>query len=83
METLIGILQDQREVKYLTYFILQNRLGVIILKLGTCGVSKEYKFRNESAGLVKIVEILLDLKNREARALKRAEKENGNVNRRF
>ena len=83
MDTLIGILQDQREVKYLTYFALQNRLGVIILKLGTCGVSKEYKFRSEEAGLVQVAEILFDLKNTEAWALKRAEKENGNVYRRF
>lgn len=75
MQEILKILENQREVKYLTYFILQNGLGVLILKLGTCGISKEFKFRNEEAGLVKIAEILLDLKNKETWALKRAEKE--------
>lgn len=62
---------------------MQNRLGVVILKLGTCGISKEYKFKDEEAGLVKIAEVLFDLKNKETWALKRAEKENGNVRTRF
>ncbi len=64
----------QREVKYLTYIVLQDKAGVIQLKLGSVGIDKKYKFKNESACLNKIIDILFELKRLEAWSLKRVEK---------
>lgn len=75
MNELLEILQNQREVKYLTYFVTQDKAGLIKLNISAAGVSKKYKFKNIDACLSKIIDILLTLKGLEAWSLKRLDKE--------
>jgi hypothetical protein len=74
MDDILRILENQKEVQYLTYFISRNRLGVIQLKLATLEIDKKYKFKDENACLNKIIDILFELKKKEAWFLKRMEK---------
>jgi hypothetical protein len=80
LEEILKILENQKEVKYLTYFIVQDKLKVIKLKLGTVNINKQYKFQDESACLNKIIDIILELKRLEKWALGRLEKNNGSTN---
>lgn len=75
MQELLRILENQQEVKYLTYFVSQDRLGTLKIKLGAAGIEKMYKFSDENACLTKIIDILFKLKQLEAWNLKRTEKQ--------
>lgn len=75
MEQIKRILENQNEVQYLTYFLSQDeKTGIISAELSTCGITKKFKFKNEDACLIKIIDVLLDLKSLEKWALKREEK---------
>lgn len=71
MTQILDILKNQKEVLYLTYFISQDKLGIIKLKLCTINISKQYKFQDENACLNKIIDILLELKRLEKWAIGR------------
>lgn len=75
MNDLIDVLQNQKEVKYLTYFVTQDKVGLIKLNISAAGVSKKYKFKSVDACLSKIIDILLELRGLEAWSLRRLEKE--------
>lgn len=72
MQEIKKILDNQQEVKYLTYFISQDeRTGRVDLELGAVDIVKKYSFASENACLNKLIEILLDLKRLESWSLKR------------
>lgn len=74
MDEILRILEMQREVKYLTYIVLQDKVGLIQLKLSAVGVTKQYKFKDESACLNKIIDILFELRRLEAWSISKLEK---------
>lgn len=74
MDNILYILENQKEVQHLTYFISRNRLGILQLKLATLEINKNYKFKDETACLNKIIDILFELKRKESWSLKRMEK---------
>lgn len=74
MDDILRILENQKEVQHLTYFISRNRLGVLQLKLATLEINKNFKFKDENACLNKIIDILFELKKKESWSLKRMEK---------
>lgn len=65
------ILENQKEVKYLTYLVDQHEDGTIKLDLASAGVTKMFKFRTEKDCLNKLVDILFELKKLEAWMLKK------------
>lgn len=72
MKQIKRILENQNEVQYLAYFLTQDeRTGLISMELGTCGISKKFKFRDESACLTKLVDILFELRKLEKWAIAR------------
>lgn len=74
MTQILEILENQKEVKYLTYFISQDqRLGTLSIKLSASSINKQYKFKDEDACLSKLYDILLELKRLETWALKKME----------
>lgn len=76
MRQLLEILEKQQDVQHLTYFLSQDRLGIIHVKLSACTINKKYKFKDENACLNKIIDILYKLAELEKWAIKRAEREN-------
>lgn len=77
MDQLKEILENQKEVQYLAYFVVQDdRTDRIELNLYTSGISKKYFFQDESACLNKIIDILYELKRLERWTLARQEKSN-------
>lgn len=74
MDDVIRILNNQKEVKYLTYFGYLEKDNGIVLELATVGVSKKYKFRDEKACLNKIIDILFELKKLESWMIKKETK---------
>ncbi len=71
MVDIIRILENQKEVKYLTYFIYLEKDDGIVIELSSVGISKKYKFRDNKACLNKLVDILFELKKLETWAEKR------------
>jgi hypothetical protein len=69
------ILENQKEVKYLTYFISQHQDNSVKVEIGTISVNRNYKFKSPEHFLSKIVDILFDLKDAEKKALDRLERE--------
>jgi hypothetical protein len=65
------ILDNQKEVSYLTYFFYFEKDNGVVLELATVGVNKKYKFSDEKACLCKLVDILFELKKLESWAIKR------------
>lgn len=74
MVDIIRILENQKEVKYLTYFIYLEKDDGIVMELSSVGVSKKYKFRNNTACLNKIIDILFELKKLETWTIKREDR---------
>lgn len=73
MDDIKRILENQKEVQYLTYFVSQDdKTGFVEAELATLHISKQYKFRNSDGLLNKIVDILFELKNLEKWAMKKA-----------
>lgn len=70
------ILENQNEVKYLQYFLVEDeRSGEVILKISTVDGEKTLKYKDKSACLDKIVDVLFDLKKKESYCLLRIERE--------
>lgn len=77
MTQLKQILENQKEVQYLAYFVIQDdRTDRIELNLYTSGIAKKYFFQDESICLNKIIDILYELKRLERWTLARQEKSN-------
>lgn len=74
MQEILRILENQQEVKYLTYFVSKNNFNVIQIKFGLFEMQKIYKFSDENTCLTKLVDILFELKKKEKWFLKRLEK---------
>jgi hypothetical protein len=74
VDDILRILQHQKEVKFLTYIVLQDKAGVIQLKLSAVEVNKSYKFKDENACLNKIIDILFELKRLETWSINKVEK---------
>lgn len=69
------ILEKQKEVQHLAYFVVQDlRCDNIELHIYTVDIYKKYKFRSEEACLTKLVDILKELKLLERWAIKRLER---------
>lgn len=65
MDNIRRILENQQEVKYLTYFVYEEKTGTIKIELATLSISKNYKFRTVDGCLNKLVDILFELKKLE------------------
>lgn len=74
MQNILEILENQQEVKHLTYFVTKNKFNVIEIKFGLFESQKIYKFSDENTCLSKLVDILLELKKKEKWFLKKLEK---------
>jgi hypothetical protein len=69
------ILDNQQEVKYLTYFISQDeKTGHVEAELSTLHITKQYNFKNSAGLLNKLVDILFELKRLEKWALTNLDK---------
>lgn len=75
MNAILDLLLTQKELKYLTFSVTQNRLGVIKVKLAIIGITKEILIKDENAGLAVIASVILDMKSKEKWAIARAEKQ--------
>lgn len=77
MNDIKRILENQKEVRYLAYFVIQDdRSGEITLHIYAADISKKYKFKDENHCLSKLVDILSELKRLEIWSLSRQEKAN-------
>lgn len=75
MKDIKRFLENQQEVKYLCYFIIQDdRTGKIEMELGTCGVTKKCKFRDAESCVAKLIDLLFELKKLEKWSLGREKK---------
>lgn len=65
MNDIKRILENQKEVKYLTYLVIIKNNGEIKLTLSTLGMDKNFLFSTETHCLSKIIDILFELKSLE------------------
>lgn len=72
MEQIKRILENQKEIMYLGYLLTQDeRSGEVKMELGTTGIVRIYKFKDENACLVRLIDILFEVSKLERWALKR------------
>lgn len=77
------ILENQKEVKYIAYFVIQDdRTGRIELNIYAADIARKYFFQDEDACLSKLIDILYELKRLETWSLARQEKANDKPRRR-
>ena len=75
MKEIKRILENQNEVRYLGYILIQDyRTGEIKLEMSTCSITKLFKFKDENSCLNKLIDILFDMKKLEKWALAREDK---------
>jgi len=66
MDQIKRILENQKEVKYLCYFLFQDeRDGHIELHCSTLDIVKKRKYKSEQACLDKLIDLLFELKKLE------------------
>lgn len=68
------ILENQKEVKYLTYFLYLDSTNKLHVKLTTMGFTKNLKYHSVELFLNDLVPLLKELKTKENYLLKEEEK---------
>ena len=76
MEKIKRVLENQKEIEHLCYFVYQDeRTGSITMQLTTVDITKKLKFKDEITCLNKLVDVLFELKKLEKWNLNKQKKE--------
>ena len=75
LSTLEEILNNQKEVKYLTYMAHITQDGTSHLEMSTVGYNKKLRYKSVDLCLTELIDILYDMKAKETYLLNKEKKE--------